>query len=63
MTTGNFIVKDIPVKWIIDAKEPNSCSSSIISPKPGINKYLNSGGNVIEFTPNSKNSYYITCAM
>ena len=44
-------------------KRTNSCSGSIIFPKLGTKKYLNSGENVIEFTPNSKNSYHITCAM
>ncbi|MFZ3107133.1 MAG: sulfite exporter TauE/SafE family protein [Candidatus Hydromicrobium sp.] len=58
-----IIVKDIPVKWNIDAKEPNSCSSSIISPKLGIKKYLNLGENVIEFIPKNTGEVKFACLM
>ena len=60
---GFIIAKDIPVKWIIDASAPNSCSSSIISPKLGIKKYLNQGENVIEFTPENTGEIKFSCAM
>jgi sulfite exporter TauE/SafE/plastocyanin domain-containing protein/copper chaperone CopZ len=57
------IVKGIPVRWIIDAKDSGSCSNSIISPKLGIKKYLKYGENVIEFTPENTGEVKFSCLM
>jgi sulfite exporter TauE/SafE/plastocyanin domain-containing protein/copper chaperone CopZ len=57
------IAKGIPAKWVIDAQAPNSCSSSIISSKLGIKKYLNPGENVIEFTPENTGEAKFSCLM
>lgn len=50
-----YVQKDIPVKWIIDGKQINSCNNAIVA-KAIDNKQhkLKSGENVIEFTPGDK---------
>lgn len=57
------IVKDIPVKWIITSQEPNSCASSIVSSKLGIQKTLSGGENIIEFTPKETGRIGFSCSM
>jgi len=46
-----YVQKDIPVKWIIDGEQINSCNNQIIVPFLNGNKKLSSGQNIIEFTP------------
>lgn len=48
---GLYVQKNMPVKWIIDGKALNSCNSQIIVPSLNIQKNLQPGENVIEFTP------------
>ena len=55
--------KDIPVKWIINAKAPYSCASSLISSKLGIRKNLKAGENIIEFTPDQAGKISFSCSM
>jgi len=57
------IKRDIPVKWIIDSKNSNSCSSSILMPKYNVRKYLIPGENIIEFTPKETGELKFTCTM
>lgn len=57
------IKKGVPVKWIIDAKAPYSCASSIVVPKLGIAKTLSAGENTIEFTPNEVGKLPFSCSM
>lgn len=49
-----YVQRGIPVKWIIDGKEMNTCNNAIII--PSINKELkiNKGENVFEFMPDDK---------
>ena len=71
MTEGNSgyspnsfsIKKDIPVKWIIDAKAPYSCASSIIVPSLNISRTLKAGENIIEFTPSKVGKISFSCSM
>lgn len=71
MTEGNSgyspnrfsIKKDVPVKWIIDAKAPYSCASSIIVPSLNISKTLKAGENIIEFTPDKAGRISFSCSM
>jgi sulfite exporter TauE/SafE/copper chaperone CopZ len=56
------IIKDLPVKWIIDSKAP-SCASSITVPKYSISKQLQPGTNTIEFTPDELGLLKFTCSM
>ncbi len=61
---NSFIVKkDVPVRWIIDSKDPNTCSASIVSDKLGVRKNLHPGENVIEFTPSEIGTIRFTCSM
>ena len=57
------IRKDLPVKWIIDSKDSNSCASSILMPKVYIRKTLSLGKNVIEFTPKEIGEMKFSCSM
>ena len=60
----NFTVqKDVPVKWVIDANDSSSCSSTIVVPKLDIQRGLKVGENVIEFTPTQTGSLSFTCIM
>jgi len=57
------IKKGIPVKWVIDAKDPYSCASSIMIPQLNISKSLVAGENTIEFTPDSIGKLAFSCSM
>lgn len=61
---NTFIVKkDVPVRWIIDSKDPNTCAASIVSDKLNVRKNLHPGENVIEFTPIDEGTIRFTCSM
>ncbi|RII31861.1 heavy metal transport/detoxification protein [Clostridium chromiireducens] len=51
---GVYIQKDIPVKWIIEGNQLNSCNNAIVVPSLNIEKKLKSGENIIEFTPKNE---------
>lgn len=57
------IVKDVPVKWVINSTNPNSCASTIIVNTLGIRKSLESGENIIEFTPDTIGKIPFSCSM
>lgn len=57
------LIKDVPVKWIITSTAPNSCASSLIVPKFNIEKQLESGENIIEFTPKELGKIGFSCSM
>jgi sulfite exporter TauE/SafE/copper chaperone CopZ len=57
------IVKDMPVRWVIDAKAPYSCASALIIPSLNIEKQLKPGENIIEFTPKKTGSIPFSCSM
>lgn len=59
---GIYVQKNMPVKWIIDGKALNSCNGQIIVPSLNINKNLQSGENIIEFTPKDKDISF-SCGM
>lgn len=49
-----YVEKGIPVKWIIDGQQLNSCNNAIVAQSLNVQKKLKSGENVIEFTPGDK---------
>ncbi|WP_238881519.1 sulfite exporter TauE/SafE family protein [Clostridium sp. YIM B02551] len=49
-----YVQKDIPVKWVIDGKQINSCNNQVVAQALNVEKKLKSGENVIEFTPGDK---------
>ncbi|MEY8000518.1 sulfite exporter TauE/SafE family protein [Clostridium sp. Mt-5] len=59
---GLYVQKNMPVKWIINGKALNSCNGQIIVPSLNIQKNLQSGENVIEFTPKDKDINF-SCGM
>lgn len=63
-TPNKFVVKKgVPVKWVIDAKDLNACSSIIVVPSLNITKYLELGENVIKFTPTETGRIKFACTM
>ena len=61
---NKFTVKNnIPVKWIIDSKDYNSCSSSIFMSKKNIKEFLDPGINTVEFTPTETGELKFSCSM
>ncbi len=63
-TPNSFtVVRGTPVRWVIDAKDPYSCSSTIIASKIGVQKNLVAGQNVVEFTPQESGTIPFSCSM
>lgn len=57
------IKKDTPVKWIIKGDRITGCTEKIIVPGLNIAKTLNSGDNIIMFTPSQPGEIPFSCAM
>ena len=57
-----YIQKGIPVKWVIDGKQLNSCNNAIAIPSLNQQYDLQSGENIIEFTPGDKD-FIFSCWM
>lgn len=49
-----YVQKGIPVKWIIDGKELNSCNNAIVARALNLERKIKKGENIIEFTPGDK---------
>ena len=49
-----YVQKGIPVKWIIDGKEINTCNNAIIVPSLNKEMKINKGENILEFMPEDK---------
>ncbi len=63
--TPNFftILKDQPVKWIINAEAPYSCASALVVPSLKIQTQLEAGENILEFTPDKVGEIRFSCSM
>lgn len=57
------IAKGIPVKWVITSTDSNTCASSILVNDLGIRKILDTGENIIEFTPEKLGQIRFSCSM
>jgi sulfite exporter TauE/SafE/copper chaperone CopZ len=57
------VEKGKKVRWIITSTNPYTCASSIIVPKYGIERDLQSGENIIEFTPTEAGNVPFSCSM
>ncbi len=55
--------KGIPVKWIIEGIELNSCNNAIVVPKLGLEFDIRKGEQVIEFTPTEVGTIRWSCWM
>lgn len=61
---NSFTVKSgVPVRWVINSTDVNTCAASIVSPKLNIRQSLQLGENVIEFTPTEIGTIKFTCSM
>ncbi len=63
--TPIIVQKGVPVKWNIKANESdiNGCNGTLTIPKYNIVKQLQTGDNIIEFTPDSEGNITYTCSM
>jgi len=57
------VKKGIPVKWIIDGKNVFGCQGYFVVPSLGIQKALNEGENIFEFTPKESGFINFSCGM
>ena len=59
------VKKGIPVRWIIQVEEQNlnGCNNEILIPKYDIDKKLEIGDNIIEFTPDESGVVGYSCWM
>ncbi len=57
------VTQGVPVKWIINSTDPNSCSASILASKIGVRANLHPGENVFEFTPKEIGKIPFSCMM
>lgn len=53
-----YVQKGIPVKWIINGNEINTCNNAIIVPSLGREMKVQKGENILEFTPEDKDMYF-----
>lgn len=59
------VVKGVPVKWVLHVKPENlnGCNNAVIVPGLGIQKKLEPGDNIIEFTPSETGTIPYSCWM
>jgi uncharacterized protein len=57
------IQKDVPVRWEINGINISGCSNEVAIPKLGISQKIQSGLNVIEFTPTKAGTLPFSCWM
>jgi sulfite exporter TauE/SafE/plastocyanin domain-containing protein/copper chaperone CopZ len=49
-----YVQKGMPLKWVINGEEITGCNNTIVVPGMNIQQKLQSGNNLIEFTPGSE---------
>ena len=49
-----YVQKNVPVKWIINGELLTSCNNAIVVPSMDIEKKLEAGENIVNFTPGDK---------
>jgi sulfite exporter TauE/SafE len=57
------IKKNVPVEWTIHGDSVSGCTSKIIIPELNIEKNINSGKNIINFTPTTAGEIPFSCWM
>jgi sulfite exporter TauE/SafE/copper chaperone CopZ len=57
------VEKGVPVRWIINSLDANTCASSIVASKIGVRMNFHPGENVVEFTPNETGTIPFSCMM
>jgi uncharacterized protein len=57
------VQENIPVDWTINGADFMGCADTLILPAFGVNTTLNSGKNLIQFTPTKPGRYTFSCSM
>ncbi|OGI34527.1 MAG: hypothetical protein A2259_01280 [Candidatus Moranbacteria bacterium RIFOXYA2_FULL_43_15] len=57
------VKKGVPVRWVIKGDEVSSCTNKIIVPSLDLKKNINSGDNVLVFTPEKSGEIPFSCWM
>lgn len=57
------VQKGIPVRWVVDGEKLNSCNNALVVPSLNIQRKLNAGENIIEFTPTKSGDISFSCWM
>lgn len=61
---NHFTVKSgVPVNWVINSKNSQTCASILVVPELNLEKNLDPGNNEINFTPKKPGKFYFSCAM
>ncbi|MEI6533244.1 MAG: sulfite exporter TauE/SafE family protein [Candidatus Roizmanbacteria bacterium] len=61
---NQFTIKNgVPVKWIITGENVFGCQASFSVPQMGIQKIIQKGENIIEFTPKDRGVISFSCTM
>jgi plastocyanin domain-containing protein len=55
--------KNVPVRWEINGVDVGGCADTITAPSIGITRRLQSGLNLIQFTPNRSGTIPFSCGM
>jgi sulfite exporter TauE/SafE/copper chaperone CopZ len=57
------VVEDIPVQWDIYGADFMGCADTLVMRQFGVNTYLKSGPNTVEFTPTKTGQFTFSCSM
>ncbi|MFZ7946857.1 sulfite exporter TauE/SafE family protein [Neobacillus sp. 19] len=49
-----YVQKGMPVKWVVDGEQITGCNNTIVMPEMNVEQKLQSGENIIEFTPGNE---------
>ncbi|MFJ5716483.1 sulfite exporter TauE/SafE family protein [Neobacillus sp. NPDC093127] len=49
-----YVQKGMPVKWVVDGEQITGCNNTIVMPAMNLEQKLQSGQNIIEFTPGNE---------
>ena len=49
-----YVQKGMPVQWVVDGEQITGCNNSIVIPALNLQQKLQSGNNLIEFTPGNE---------
>lgn len=61
---SSFVLKvGVPVKWKVNVKQLTGCNEELVMNAYGIDKHLQTGLNIIEFTPAKVGTISFTCGM
>jgi len=61
---NSFVLKvGVPVKWNVNVKELTGCNQELVMNTYGVDKQLQKGLNVIEFTPDKTGTISFSCGM